>query len=234
MAAGLIGPRVRCVTAFWISPKCGNTYHAFLQEEPADCRTKAMALALKEGFGTRFEPLLVLADLLDEVRTDEQRTLPAAAVGRRSQLTVLSEILACGHIQQLQLYGVALPAKADPDGSWAEPAGIVPGTVRDRIEKLRSVSAADHGLDTVETRVIEATPDLPVFSTLYNNSVCNEFALRLAPRLRKQGWISDPQTLEGAIFRIVAGWNKKGIFLTIPLHTEHLDAMTEIIYERLL
>jgi hypothetical protein len=233
MPAGLIGPHVRVATAFWVSPKCGNNYHTFLQDEPGDCRTRTMALALKDGFATRFEPLLVLADLLNEVKSDEQRALPATVADRRSQLTVLSEILACGHVRQLQLYGLALPAKADPDGSWAVPAGIVPGTIRDRIEKLR-VTAVDMGPDAVGTRVIEATSDLPVFSTLYNNSLCNQLVLRLAPRLREQGWTCDPEILAAAIFRILAYWNREGIFLTLPLRADHLDAMTELVYEKVL
>lgn len=233
-AASLIGPAVRVATAYWISPGYGNKYHGFLQDEPGDCRTQAMALSLKDEFGARFEPLLILTELLDEIDADEQRELPAATAARRSQLTVLSEILACGHIRQLRLYGLALPAKADPDGYWAVPAGIVPGMVRDRIERLRTSTAINIVPEGVETRVIEATTDLSIFSVLYNNSLCNHLALRLAPRLSEHGWTCDLETLAGAIFKILANWNKKGIFLTLPLHADHLDAMTDLVCKRLL
>jgi hypothetical protein len=129
---------------------------------------------------------------------------------------------------------LALPAKADPEGSWAVPAGIVRGAVCDRIEKLRSVAIADLGSETVETQVIEATPDLPAFGTLYNNSVGNQFALRLAPRLREQGWTSDVELLPSTIVSILANWNKKGIFPALPLRADDLDAMTKLIYAKLL
>ena len=232
MAAGLIGPRVRVATASWVSPQSGNNYHTFLQDQPGDCRTEVMALALKDEFGTRYEPLLVLPDLLDEVKPEEQRALPATSADRRSQLAVLSEILACGHIRQLQLHGLALPAEADPDGSWAVPAGIVPDAVHNRIERL--ASAVEFGPDAVETRVIEAAPDLPVFTTLYNNSLCNHLVRRLSPRLHEQGWTCDIETLADTVSRIFAAWNRKGIFLTLPLRSDHLDAMTALVYEKVL
>jgi hypothetical protein len=82
--------------------------------------------------------------------------------------------------------------------------------------------------------VIEATPDLSIFSTLYNNSLCNHFVLRLAPRLREQGLTCDAETLADAIFRILANWNREGIFLTLPLRTDHLDRVTELVYKGLL
>lgn len=230
IAADLIGPRVRVATASWVFPQSGNYYHTFLQDHPEDCRTKVMALALKDEFGTRYEPLLVLPELLDEVKPDEQRALLATTIDRRSQLAVLSEILACGHVRQLQLYGLALPAKADPDGSWAVPAGIVPDAVHNRIERL--ASAVDIGPDAVETRVIEAAQDLSAFTTLYNNSLCNHLVRRLAPRFHERGWTCDVETLAGAVSRILAAWNRKGIFLTLPLRSDHLDAMTALVYEK--
>ena len=229
----MVGPRVRVAMASWISPECDDSYHAFLQDEPEDCRTKVMALSLKDNFGTRFEPLLVLPDLLDEAMSDGRPKLPAAAANRRSQLTVLSEILACGHVRQLQLYGVAVPAKADPDESWAVPAGLVPGTVRERIERLRAVTA-DLGADAIETRVIEATPELPAFGTVYNNALCHQFVSRLAPRLREQGLTCNSEALAAAISGVLEEWSKGGILLDLPLRTDHLDAVTELVYKRLL
>lgn len=233
-AASLIGPCVRVATASWISPECGNSYHDFLQDEAGDCRTSTMALALKEGFGTRFEPLLVLPDLIDEMKPDEERVSRDAGTNRRSQLGALSEILACGHVRELQLFGLAIPSKADPDGVWAVPAGIVPGAVRQRIEKLRGAIAAANQSQMIDTHVIEATPDIPIFTTIYNNAACNHITFRLAERLRERGWTSDQQDLGRAVVRILADWNKKGILLTLPLSAGHLEGMTEVIYKGLL
>lgn len=233
-AGSLIGPRVRSATASWLSPERGRYYHTFLQDEPWDHRTKVAALALKDEFGARFEPLIVLPDLLDEIEPTGEHILPLVAADRRSQRTVLSEIWSCGHLRELRFYGLALPAKADPEGFWAVPAGIVTSAVRNRLEKLRSATIADIGSDAIETQVIEATPDLAIFNTLYNNSVGNLFALRLAPRLREQGLAPDVELLPDSIVRILADWNKKGVFPALPLRTDHLNAMTELIYDKLL
>lgn len=230
----VIGPTVQVAKAYWISPGLGNKYHCFLQDEPGDRRTQAMALSLMEEFGTRIEPLLVLPELLDEVDADEVRKPPATEAQRRSQRTVLSEILAFGNFRQLRLYGLALPTKADPEECWAVPAGIVPGTVRDRIEKLRTLCAIDMKPESIQAQVIEATPELPIFSTLYNNSLCNNLVLRLVPRLSEQGWTCEPETFACALFKILSNWNRKGIYPTLPLHAHHLDAITEFVYKRLL
>jgi len=234
IVADLIGPRVRLPQAYWISPTCGDRYHDFLQDEPGDRRTAVMAEALRDEFGTRFEPLLVLADLLDETMHDDQRASPDTAFDRRSQLTVLGEILACGHVRDLHLHGLALPSKADPDGSWAVPAGILPGAVRNRIERLRAAVAAHMESDAVEAHVMEVTPDLPAFNTLYNNAICAQFAYRLEPRLLELGWSSDSEELALAISEILSDWNAKGIFLGLPLLPAHLDRMTELLYKNLL
>ena len=106
--ADLIGPDVRLPHAYWISPKSGNRYHDYLQEKSGDRRTAVMAEALKDDFGSRFAPLLVLADLLDDKTHDDQRESHDGAVNRRSQLTVLSEILACGQVRKLELHALAL------------------------------------------------------------------------------------------------------------------------------
>ena len=234
MAADLIGPGVMLAQAGWIFPECGDRYHDFLQEKPGDRRVAVMAEALKDGFGTRFEPLLVLADLLDEMQHDSQRPPATTVEDRRTQYEVLAEILASGHVRQLQLHGIALPAKADPDGSWAVPAGIVPGTVRDRIERLRSAVTADTELDAVETRVVEVIPDFPVFNTTYNNALSSQFARRLQPRLIEHGWTLDTEALASAIIGILLDWNSKGMFAGLPLCASHFDGMVDLLYERLL
>lgn len=230
ITADFVDPRARVAQAYWISPKCGDRYHHFLQDEPGDGRTAAMAEALKDGFGTRFEPLLILPDLLQEMRDNA----PPVPEDRRSQLTVVREILACGHVRDVRLHGLALPSKADPDGSWAVPAGIVPGTVRECIERLRKGLVDDAGVESVATRVAEITPDWPAFNSLYNNAVSTQLVLRLEPQLVRDGWSTDREKLGVAISRILAAWNSKGIYLGLPLGQARLDAIALHVYGRLL
>ena len=65
-SAGLIGERVRAATAFWLSSRCGRYYHDFLRDSPQDLRVKVFATSLMENFGSRFEPLVVLPEFLEE------------------------------------------------------------------------------------------------------------------------------------------------------------------------
>jgi hypothetical protein len=234
VAAEVIGPIARVAQAHWIGPECGDQYHDFLQDKPGDRRTAVMAQALKDGFGTRFEPLLILADLLDEDTWDDERVSPGAASNRRSQFEVLSEILDSGHIGHLQLHGLALPSKADPDGAWAIPARIVPGAVRERIERLRAGFAERMEPDAIGTRVLEVTPDLSFFSALYNNALSNHFARRAGSRLLKSGWAPDFKELAGAISSVLSDWNGKGMYLGFPLSEEHLESITDMLVKRLM
>jgi len=234
VVADLIGPNVRVANAYWISPRCGDRYHAFLQDEPGDRRIAVMAQALKDGFETRFEPMLILADLLDEGKPDNERGSPGGPPDGRSQREVLSEILDTGHVRRLQLHGLALPSKADPDGSWAVPAGIDQSSVRERIERLRAVVADHLETDAVTTRVLEVNPDHSVFGSFYNNALCNQFARRLEPRMLEHGWAPDFEALAGAISSILSDWNGKGMYVGLPLREDHLESMTDLLFKRLL
>lgn len=225
-AQSLIGPRVRTASAAWLGPYPDGAYHAALQEEPGDSRTSVMARALNEEFGSRFEPLLVLPKLLDEANGS-----PPTA-GKRSQVTVLSEIEAYGHPREILLYGLGLPDEVDPEQAWAVPAGIVSSRVRERIEKLRADGIAQG--DAVDVRVIEATSDLPAFPVLYANAICNELAQRLMPRLRSLGWAADDGALSKAIAAIVKDWNKKGLAPSLPLRARDLDAVADLVFKKLL
>lgn len=227
-AQNLIGPSVRTASAAWLSPAPDSRYHSALQDGPGDCRTTTMALALNEEFGNRFEPLLVLSQLMDEAAGNAR--LPR---GKRSQRAVLSEIRTRGRLRELKLYGLALPDEADPESSWAAPAGIVASAVRDRIEKLRKASMKEAPSEVVETMVIEVTPGLPAFSVLYGNAVCNQIAARLLPRLRSHGWSSDATVLPRAVAGILRDWSKKGIAPGLPLRAEDLDDMTNLVFEKL-
>lgn len=231
MAASLIGSQVRLATAFWLSRKCGKRYHNFLQDEPGDRRTKVMALALGEEFGNRFEPLLVLPDLLDEI--ESKRSTPSLrSVTKRTQLTVLTEIRTYANVEQVRIYGLALPSGLDPNDSWASPDGLVTDKVRDRLGRLCNNMLAQTAADDVDTEVIEVTPESPVFETLYHNAICNQIALRLSSRLHKQGWNSNVQTLAAEIFDTLSSWQRKGIAPSLQIHGQQLDAMTEIIHRK--
>jgi hypothetical protein len=233
LATGLIGPHVRLATAFWLSREYGVSYHSFLQVEPGDCRTKVMALALKDEFGTRFEPLLILPDLLTEIESQE-RPLHLLAADRRSQLDVLSEIWSHGHLRELRLYGLALPVRADPDGSWAAPARLLTPAVRERMQRLGTATTAEMRPDQLETEVIEVTSDFPVFATVYRNAISGQIAQRMMARLRERGWTSDVEILGGTIAAILANWEKSGILPALPLRADQFDTMTEIVYEKCL
>lgn len=232
VVAGLIGPNVRVAKAYWISRRCGDRYHDFLQDKHGDGRTVVMAQALKDGFGTRFEPMLVLADLLDESKPDDRRVVPDS--DRRSQHEVLSEILSSGHVRRLQLHGLALPSKTDPDGSWAVPARIIVDAVRERIERLRAVFADYLEIDAITTRVHQVSPDLLIFDKFYNNALCNLFARSLESRILEQGWVFESDALAGAISSILSDWNGKGMYLGLPLGEDHLESMTDLLFKRLL
>jgi hypothetical protein len=233
-AEQLIGPEVRVAQANWIAPECGDEYHEFLQEAPDDSRTAVMAEALREDFGARHQPLLVLPDLLEEVSRGERPESTETETEHRSQLTVLTEILAAGYVEDVQLHGLALPSKADPDGSWAVPAGTVPGTVRERIESLRLAVSEHIDANSIATHVTEVIPEMPVFNTLYNNALCNEFARRLEPRLIASGWSTDKAVLVSAISKILSNLNGRGVYLGLSLSSERLEEMADFIYKRLL
>jgi hypothetical protein len=229
--ASLIGPDVRLAPSGWIEPRATEHHHDFLQEGVGDRRVAVMAAALREGFGERFQPLLVLADLLDEIARDVQRIPPDSDGERRTQLAVLEEILELGRVSDLYLYALAIPSKADPDGSWAVAAGMLPGKVRERIEHLRGTFSA---VDRIETRVVEVTPDYPLFDSLYMNAISNRLVHRIQPRLLENGWRPDAGALATAISVILSTWSERGILPGLPLTSDGFDQVTDLVYERLL
>lgn len=232
--ADLISPGVMAARAYWLSPNAGDRYHTFLQDNAGDRRVSVLAEALYDGFGTRNEPLLVLADLLDESRHYDEPDSPEVAEGRRTQRAVVAEILEAGHVQELCIYGVALPSKSDPDDAWAVPAGLVPGIVRERIESLREGLGGDFDADAIVTRVIETTPDIPLFNKLLNNGVSNQLARHLQPRLREHGWETDLPALAQAVSDVLTTLNSRGLYAAVPLRPAHFAEMAELVLKRLL
>ena len=86
----------------------------------------------------------------------------------------------------------------------------------------------------ITTEVIEVTPELPAFRTLYDNALCNQFARRMEPRLRERGWAPDIDGVAGAISAILGDWNEQGMALGLPFRRDHLEGMTELMFKNLL
>ena len=234
VVGNLVGHSVKAVTAYWIWPESGDKYHDFLQEKPGDDRTAVMAEAIRDGFGSRYQPLLVLADLLQECAFGARSKGGDTAADRRSQLAVISEILGRGYVRSLCLYGVSLPPDSDPDGCWAVPAGIVTEAVGEQMKALQAELSNQVEADSITAEVIEVTPELPAFRTLYDNALCNLFARRVEPRLRECGWAPDTDGVAGAISAILGEWNDRGMPLGLPLRQDHVDGLTELMLKNLL
>ncbi len=230
----LVGPSIKAVPAYWLWPESGDHYHDFLQDNPADNRNAVIAEAMKDGFGSRFQPLLVLADLLDECVAGAPVENDNTAADRRTQLGVVSEILGSGHVRSLHLYGVSLPPDTDPDGCWAVPAGIITDSVRRQVEELRGELSSYLNEDAITTDVIAMTPELPAFRTVYNNAHCNQFARRLEARLREQGWAPNNDGVAAAISAILAAWDEQGMSLGLSLRRDHVEGMAELLFQNLL
>jgi hypothetical protein len=225
-AEGLIPQEVRVARACWLSQGSGDQYHDFLQDEPGDTRTAVMAQALLEGFGSRFEPLLVLPELLDE------NAVPADQ-DRRSQRTVLAELLDSGHFDRLVLYGLALSSRLDPDRCWAAPAAIDTPSVAKNIDHMRAEFAERMAPDSVATQIIELECELPCYTELANNALCNRFAHALELQMLDDGWSSDSVVLKQAILRILDDWNSRGMYVRLPLKQEDFDRFTDLLYRQL-
>jgi hypothetical protein len=234
VVSSLVGPGIKVVRAYWLWPESGDHYHDFLQDEPADNRNAVIAEAMKDGFGSRYQPLLVLADLLEECVAGAPVGNDNTVADRRAQLGVVSEILGSGYVRSLHLYGVSLPPDADPDGCWAEPAGIVTDSVRRQMEELRGELSSFLNEDAITSEVIAMTPELPAFRTVYNNAHCNQFARRLESRLRERGWVPDTDGVAGAISAILAAWDEQGMSLGSSLSRDHVEGMAELLFKKLL
>ena len=224
---GLIGEDIRAVTAYWLTPKCGDQYHDFLQEEPDDIRTTVIADAMRDDFGARFEPLLVLTDLL----TDD-----ASSNGddRRSQMSVLSEILGSDHFDQVTLYGFAFPEDADPDGCWAAQLEVSSGQAGKRLERICAALTEAPGPESITYQIREVLPEMNGFSTLYNNAVSNALTRRLESQFEAAGWQTANDELTNAVFGLLAQWNDSGLYVGQPLSKDHFGSLADTLYGQLL
>ena len=223
----IAGPNIRSVHAYWLYRNCGNEYHDFLQEEPDDSRVTVIADAIKNDFGERFEPLLVLPELLANHAAGDDP-------GKRSQVSVLCEILGSGHFAGVNLYGLALSEDADPDGCCADHLEITTAQAATRLDQLSESLSGQKGPDSVTQQVVEVLPGMPCFDSLFNNAVANAITCRLEPRFVSAGWRIEKSALAKAIVSVLTEWNASGLFVGQPLGKQLLADLTDTLQNRLM
>lgn len=229
----ILGDEVRVARARWISHKCGERYHNFLQDEPRDTRTRVMGQAIRDEFGARYEPLVILPELLDELAPYGKAAPVADADVSRTQQSVLREIMESGDVREIRIVALALPANVDPEGAWAVRDGITSTAMKERLEKLRASDIASL-TEKLQLEVLRIEPEDPDFSTVYNNALSQYAVKRLSPQLRESGWIGQEEKMAAAIGQRLLKWNESGLFLQVPLHHDHLDTITNALLNSLL
>lgn len=233
----LVSSGLRLPTAFWISDRCGCFYHDFLQDGPDDRRLDVFALSLRENFGERFEPLLVLPDLLEDGNSVQgERALrdQGAVEDKRSALAVLAELCRRTAPARLHLHAVTLAAEADPEAACTASAGITPPLVRAALDRLCDALAARGVMaGMVETRVIGMIPDHPAFQELYRNAVANQITRRLANRLDARGWVTDRNVLRQHVADRLKNQTRKGISLGLHLNDAQLEKISADLEKQL-
>lgn len=229
----LAGDRIRVAKAGWISGRCGERYHGFLQDEPLDARTRIMGQALREEYGKRFEPLIVLPHLLDEAAPHGSSATGGSDPERRSQQTVLGEIIDSGNITHLRVMAVALPATVDPEGAWAARAGITASAAKERLGRLEATGLTP-GVEKLDTEVLRLDPGSPAFEEAYTNALCQYSVSKLSPQLSDAGWETERQKLAAACSRRLLAWNDDGLIPKPHLHHDQLDGITDALLNTLL
>ncbi len=211
--------KLRSATAFWLSPRCGRFYHDFLLEADEDPRVAVFAQTLRENFGDRFEPLIVLPDLIGETAS----AVPLA----RSPLDVLLEIRRRQPDMGLVLHALTLPAGTDADASWVKSGELLASQTLGRLDGLRAtLAAAGHDPVRIEIRTTEVSPAVPGFEHVLRNAVASQIALRLEPQLAMEGLAADIPRLETAIAQILAGWSVAGLKPARSLGTPEFEALS--------
>lgn len=248
-SAEIIGPGIRVATAFWLSQRCGKFYHDFLledgTEEPGDRRLETFALSLRDNFGQRCAPLMVMPDLLGEAAISPAAESPAPAddiddsARDHSCHRALGTLLAIWQMasaERLVLHALALPGQVDADGSWA--GEMLKPRMHARLDALRAALGArgiDNGL--VETRVTEIRPEMPEFDRILRNALANRIVPKVRDRLAGAGLGSEFTHLRSAIVGILQGWEHSGILPfrdPVPaLGQAALDRLSERIGEQL-
>lgn len=222
-------PRLRNATAYWLSSSCGRFYHDFLLEIQDDSRVAVFARSLAENFGDRFEPLIVLSNLIDETNG---ALLPSQ--GMRAALDVLLEIRQEQPNLGLVLHAIALPEEIDADGSWVGSGELLASQARARLEGLRTtLAAAGQDPSRIEISVTETAHTDAGFGQLVRNAIASQIAKRLEPRLATEGLDTDPLRLEATIAQILTGWSAAGMQPARSLGAPQLDTLSERIFSAL-
>lgn len=227
--ASLLGePHIQIATAFWLSSRCGRFYHDFLLEAEDDERVGVFSQSLRENFGSRFEPLIVLPDLIEETTG---AILPEH--GSRGTLDVLLE-LCKGSPIDIVLHALALPRGVDADGSWAGPNELLAFQVRGRLDGLRATLAASGlDLDRIDIRVTEVCRTDPAFLQVFQNALARQIAGRIRSQLAGEGFGVIAAPLEAAIAQMLAGWGRAGIVPADAIGAATLDALSDRVLANL-
>jgi hypothetical protein len=201
--ARLIGRNIRIPGAAWLIPDAAPGSHDFLLDEPGDRRVEVFAQSLKDGFGTRFEPLVILPGLLDREQD---------ATARRKPLDVLVGIWKAHPAERLDLHALALPAGVDPDGVWAAEAGLLAPQAHARLEDLAS-RCIDAGVRSgaIEATVTEVSPEQPVFPVILRNAVTAQVVERIGAKTAREGLAAAPAGLAGAVSGVLQAWAQAGL-----------------------
>lgn len=214
--AALTGPRTRPVTAYWFSRHCAPGLYDFLLEPVRDGRIQVLAHALRENFGTRAEPLLVMPGLLDA-------RPPAAPM--RAPRAVLREIWSHRPAAELALRALALPEGIDGGDGWAGDAGLLAEAVHHRLDALRAEIGETAGDASISVGVIEPRPEDPGFATVLRNAVAHQVTAQAAPHLAEAGLAAGPAALRTAVAGLLAAWEADGLHPVRPLGS---DAMARL------
>jgi hypothetical protein len=214
--AALLGPRLRPATAFWLDPEPAD--HDFLLEDAGDRRVEVFARSLAENFGARFEPLVVLPELLGEAGT------PAAAV--------LAELWRHRPAEAMTLHALALPAGIDGGDGWAGAGALLAPRLEADLAALRAgLGGAD---PAVGVAVTEVAPEHPGFAALLRNAVAAQVAARAGGRLAEAGLAAREGRLRTALAGLLADWHRAGLEPARPVGARELDRIAARLTEALL
>lgn len=245
-----LDPPLRIATAFWLSPRCGRFTHDFLlaSEAREDGRLAVFARSLADNFGRRFEPLIVLPELMDEaarpgVSSGASSGASSASgsgsgpAARRSQAAIaaIGAIWRALEGADLALHALALPGGIDAGDGWAARDGLVASRLSGRLDGIRAHLAAT-GCDParIEIAVTEIRPGGTGFAALLRNGIANQVLVRAAPRLAGLGLDTEAPALPRAVARVLADWQAAGIVPALPLGAAGLEALADRVLERLL
>jgi hypothetical protein len=227
--ARLFGPEVRLATARWLELGPDVVYHDFLRDEARDRRIETFARALRQDFGTRSAPLIVLPDLLSEAAAPE-----AASEGRLSGPAVLERIWAHDGSDTILLSAIALPV-AGPGGIW-EGTGILlaPGAAAS-LDALRTACLA-RGIPAcaVETQVIELGPERGTSAAPWRNALAGRLATHLESRLAAAALTLDPGPGRAALVSLLEVWSRAGIEPAFDPRREDFARLAEHVLAGLL